>query len=108
MALETVVAQYCADDLIREVVMEIRRTPFAIALVAASLTVLAACSDDEAAPPTDAPVDQSAPATTAPQSSAPPATSTPPETMPPPVEETSPPAGSGTSTVPDTSTSPSS
>ncbi|NLC35311.1 MAG: hypothetical protein GX772_02500 [Alcaligenaceae bacterium] len=73
--------------------MEIRRTPFALAITAAlSLGMLAACSDesDQAA---DAPVEKVTPAPdTAPMESVP-ATPSAPGTTPPPVEPSTPPSG---------------
>lgn len=87
--------------------MKIRRTPFAMAIAAISLGLLAACSDeaDQAAeapveqvtpPPANAPVDTAPPVDSSPPSAAPDTGTTMPPaaapdtetTMPPPVEET--------------------
>lgn len=88
-----------------------RRTPYAIAAVAVSLGLLAACSDEgdrtpEApaeqvtpvpATPPAATVPSTPPADTTPPAAAPGASSTPGNTMPPPREETTPPMGGSSS-----------
>ena len=94
--------------------MDRRRTPYAIAVAAVSLGLLAACSDEADRTP-DAPAEQVTPVPAAPPAdtspatppadtmpSPPPASSMTPDsgnTMPPPVEETSPPAGGGAAPV---------
>ena len=109
-----------------EHVMELRRNPLTLAVLAVSLALTAACSDDTA-PPTDAPpppgsppaeqvtpapapspAQSTSPGSTTPSSSSAPSDSTG-TTMPPPQEPTSPPAGTDPgNAVPDSTPSSSS